>query len=357
MAQFPAEILDPLERLGAASQGDVPALIAEARAHAPGPFADELVFAQAMEAAAERRAAAGDRAGTWWLCCALATLRASALATAQEDAEINAARLFGELPQSPAARAPVPEPARWLVAGAAEPTPAGVSIELARRNAIIHLDRLGAELTTRAEAMRGQADALRRDPSRLQAIEEAIATYDLAAGSTRAALGRVIDHVIARSGNATLAKAGQDALAELDDRAIPALRARTLEARRSLGSTTELYGASVAIEEAPQRPSFAGAAPPSFRGSQGSQAGAPSPGPAPVAIAPSAGPPTREALEASMRTAFEHAWTSPGAESRAAFVQAVRARYELETAAIPDPQARQQALDHYIAHAVAQLPA
>jgi hypothetical protein len=58
-----------------------------------------------------------------------------------------------------------------------------------------------------------------------------------------------------------------------------------------------------------------------------------------------------------MREAFERAWASPDANNLAAFEQAVRARYEIETAAMPDPEARQKALDHYVAHAMSQLPA
>jgi hypothetical protein len=58
----------------------------------------------------------------------------------------------------------------------------------------------------------------------------------------------------------------------------------------------------------------------------------------------------------AMRTAFERAWASPGPETRAAFEQAVRARYEVETASILDPAERHRALEHYVAHALAQLP-
>ena len=58
-----------------------------------------------------------------------------------------------------------------------------------------------------------------------------------------------------------------------------------------------------------------------------------------------------------MRAAFERAWTSPDPSNLAAFEQAVRTRYEVETASMPDPEARRKALDHYVAHALAQLPA
>ena len=57
-----------------------------------------------------------------------------------------------------------------------------------------------------------------------------------------------------------------------------------------------------------------------------------------------------------MNQAFERAWSTPGAETRMAFIQAVRARYTLETESILDPDERARALDHYVAHAVAQLP-
>jgi hypothetical protein len=58
-----------------------------------------------------------------------------------------------------------------------------------------------------------------------------------------------------------------------------------------------------------------------------------------------------------MRVAFERAWAAPDPNNLAAFEHAVRARYEIETAAMPDPEARQKALDHYVAHAMSQLPA
>jgi hypothetical protein len=100
-----------------------------------------------------------------------------------------------------------------------------------------------------------------------------------------------------------------------------------------------------------ERLSFAGAAPPSF-----AKGGVSGPHSAiPLVSRPNA-PSTPEALEANMRGAFEQAWTNPGAETRQAFIVAVRARYEVETASIEPADARQRALDHYVAHALAQLP-
>lgn len=65
--------------------------------------------------------------------------------------------------------------------------------------------------------------------------------------------------------------------------------------------------------------------------------------------------PTVEELDATMRATFERAWASHSPEDRAAFERAVRARYERDVASMP-PAERQQALDHYVAHALSQLP-
>ncbi|MEO7094062.1 MAG: hypothetical protein ABI175_12485, partial [Polyangiales bacterium] len=85
MLQLPAEVVESIERLGASCTGDVTALVSGARAQAPEPFADSILLAFALETAALRRASAGDRAGAWWLACAVATLRASPLWSPQEE--------------------------------------------------------------------------------------------------------------------------------------------------------------------------------------------------------------------------------------------------------------------------------
>ena len=350
MLQLPAELVESLERLGASCTGDVTALVQAARAQAPGPFADPALLAQGLEAAAMRRAAAADRAGAWWLACAVATLRASPLWSPQEEAEVTAARIFGELAQSPAARAPLAEGARWIVAGFPEPPPTAATIELARRNALVHLERLDGELAARGAELRARIEGGRGDVATKQLVEEAIASYDVAGVTTRGALARAIDHVVARANDPSLATAGAAALSELDERALPSLAARTLAARQLITAHGEPAIAATFLDRA-ERPSFAGAAPPSFRQRDPSLQGQVA---IPVQIL--GAPPSREALEAAMRTAFEQAWTSPGPESRNAFIQAVRARYELETASIADPEARQRALDHYVAHSLAQLP-
>lgn len=346
--QIPADVLEALERLGAQTSGDVPGLVESARAVAPGPFASAATLAGALEQAAHRRAAAGDRTAAWWLACAIATVRASPIASAQEDAEVVAARILGELPHSPAAVGPLPQGARWIVSGAAEPAPSTQTLELARRNATTYVERLDAELAGRAAPLRAKWDAAPVEATRV-AIEEALSSYATAAASTRGALSRVVDHVVARSGDAALAQAGEAALAELDDVVLPGLLGRIDEARAALGSTP-----APAPHEPMDRPSFAGAAPPVFHHQSSA--------PAPVSHAPSApsapsGSPSLEQLDAAMRAAFERAWADPAPAARQAFEQAVRARYEHETASIPDPAARQQALDHYVAHALAQLPA
>lgn len=350
--KVPAEIVDAIARLGSQSNGDVPGLVSAARATAEGPFTDDALLAAACEAAAGRAAEQGDRRGAWWLACCVAMLRASPLASPQEDAELVAARVLGELPRSPAALAALPQAARWIVASQPEPPPSAETIELARRNATTYLERLDAELSGRVSALRARWQAAPLEGTRA-AIEEALASYATAIASTRAALARVVDHVVARSGDASLSQGGSAALSELDDTAIPALRARVDEVRAIIG------GASLpAPEPIGERLSFAGAAPPTFQ--PGSSPSAPTASaPAPPAELP--GPPqppaapTVDDLDREMRAAFERAWNAPDAANVAAFEHAVRARYELETASIPDPDARRQALDHYVAHAMAQL--
>jgi hypothetical protein len=329
-------VLETIERLGSECTGDVPALIASART----VVADDVALSRACDQAASRRAQAGDRGAVWWLACAIATLRASPLASAQEDAELNAARALGEISRSPAAIAPLPPAARWLVAGHAEPPPVAHAIELARKNATTYVERLDAELEGRERLLLAKWQQAGTSDTR-SAIEEALDTYANALSLARAALSRVIDHVAAKSGDPAIAESGARALAELDDVTLPSLRSRIENARRALFGTPEAPPPAVPMTEG--RLSFAGAAPPSF------QVGTPAP---PVVEAPR----TVEQLDAAMRAAFERAWAG-GESERAAFEAAVRARYEQETASIPDPDARQQALDHYVAHALAQLPA
>ena len=330
---FPNEVIEGIERLGAQSNGDVPALISAART---GAGVDDLSLARAIEEAAVRRARAGDRGGAWWLACAVATLRASPIASAQEDAELVAARVLGELSRSPAALAPLPQPARWIVAGHGEPPPTAEAIELARRNASTYIERLDAELAGRAPSLRTRAEAA--GEAAHAPIEEALASYASAIAATRGALARVVDYVVARDPNQS--PAGERALAEIDEVVAPSLAGRIDEVRRGLQAAPR-----VAEPVIMERPSFAGAAPPSFR-----PGGTPS-----IPSAPPAAQPTLEDLDGAMRVAFERAWASPDPASLAAFEQSVRARYAGETAAM-DPEARQKALDHYVAHAMAQLP-
>lgn len=331
----PAEIVEALAQLGAQSNGDVPALVNAARMAAPGPFADDALLARGCESAAQRAAERGDRGGAWWLACAVATLRASPLGTPQEEAELVVARVTGELSRSPAALAPLPEGARWLVAGQPEPPPADGSIELARRNATTYLERLEAELSGRAAPLRAKWEQAPNEGTRA-AIEEALASYESAITRTRAALSRAIDHLSAK--DPRFAARGVEVLTELDDAVIPTLRGRIGEVKGIFGAAPA--PAPVIDPNIVERPSFAGAAPPAFQ-----------PGAAP----PSQPTTSLEQLDLAMRAAFEQAWAAQDAASLAAFEQAVRARYEHETASIPDPEQRRQALDHYVAHAMAQV--
>lgn len=334
----PTEIVDALTELGRQCNGDVPGLVVAARATAPGPFADDALLAQGCEGAAARAAERGDRGGAWWLACAVATLRASPLSTPQEDAELIVARVTGELSRSPAALAPLPEGARWLVAGQPEPPASAESLELARRNASTYLERLDAELSGRTLPLRAKWESAPVDTTRA-AIEEALASYVAAVARTRAGLSRIVDQLVAKGIAAERAGA---AVAELDDVVIPALQAR-------MGEVRAMFGAPVApppVVEAPivDRPSFAGAAPPAFQ-----------PGSSPVVLENVPATPSLEDLDVAMRVAFEQAWASPDPANVAGFERAVRARYERETTSIPDPDQRRQALDHYVAHAMAQL--
>jgi hypothetical protein len=363
-------ILDGLERMAVSCGGDVGGLLGSARGLSPA-FADDLSFADGIEQAAVRRAAAGDRTGAWALSCAQAMLRSSNVASPQEDAEVCIARVFGELASSPAAHA-LPEPARWVVSGMPEPPLDANTIELARRNARRHAELLTSELGQRAPALRACLDA-----GDTTTFETAIGSYVAGAQATRAALARAVDHVVARTSDASLGASGGAALAELDLLALPLLFAQIAEARRLVSSA-----AAAAAQPAPAapeavrrgRPSFAGAAPPMFRsgevgpvsvpaasGPASANAAAPSsahvPPPASShASAPASPEAMRDQLEQQMRVAFERAWSSPGPETRAAFEQAVRARYTLETAGIPDPAEQQRVLEHYVGYALSQLP-
>jgi hypothetical protein len=336
--------LEALEQLGAQCSGDVPAMIASARTLSP-VFNEDATLARAFEAAAQRRAHAGDRGAVWWLACAVATLRASGLASAQEDAELIAARVLGEITRSPAALAALPEGARWLVAAHAEPPPTAHAIELARKNATTYLERLDAELEGRERPMTAKWQQAQSADAQA-AIEEVLTTYARAVVTTRAALSRVVDHIAAKSADPALGQLGAVALQELDDNTIPPLRTRIDGVRSRIFGGPAPAPHAAPIED---RPSFAGAAPPAFQ-----------PGAAPPSVEPPRAVPREEAtidqLDAAMRAAFERAWASGDAESRAAFEAAVRARYARETESIPDEAARQQALDHYVAHALAQLP-
>lgn len=329
---FPNETLEAIERLGAQSTGDVPGLIQAARSTAG---VDDATLSRALEEAATRRARAGDRGAAWWLACAVATLRTSPISSAQEDAELVAARVCGELSRSPAAVSPLPPGARWVVAGYAEPPASPDAIELARKNATTYIERLDAELAGRAPSLRSKANSAGNAAH--APIEEALASYVTAIASTRAAVSRVFDYVLAR--DPSQAPACERALAEIDDVVAPSLRSRIDEVRRGLS------GAPVIDPSFVERPSFAGAAPPAFR--TGDRPAVPSTPPAVSSV---------EDLDGRMRAAFERAWSSPDPESLALFEQAVRARYEVETSSIPDAGERQRALDHYVAHAMAQLP-
>jgi hypothetical protein len=336
--RVPPEIVEAIERLGAQSNGDVPALIHSARATAEVPFRDDALLAHALEEAAARRGGAGDRGGAWWLACAVATLRASPIGSAQEDAEIAAARALNELSRSAAAVGPLPERARWIVAGQAEPPHVEATIELARKNATTYIERLDAELAGRAPSLKSRAAS--RNEAVASAIDEVLASYTLAIATARAALSRALDQVVARSGDSNLAQKAAVALAELDDVVIPALRSRVDDVRSAMSNPTPSVEPSFV-----ERPSFAGAAPPAFRPGE------------PAAPAQPMPTTSVEELDRRMREAFERAWASQDPSNLAAFEQAVRARYELETSSMPDPEARQKALDHYVAHAMSQLPA
>jgi len=209
-APIPEEILQSIEQHAAACVGDVGALVQSARAVSPA-VSDDFALAEALEQAAARRAAANDRTGAWWLACAQATLRPSPIASPQEDAEVCIARLFGELPRSLASH-PLPEPARWIVAGVAEPRLDPSTIELARRNARSHVEHLAAELDQRAGAIRARFES-----GDVAGFETAISSYVVAGQLARTSLRRAIDHVVAKTaGDANLAQAGAAAMDDVD---------------------------------------------------------------------------------------------------------------------------------------------
>lgn len=342
-----SDAIGELERLGAACTGDVPALVAETRAVDPS-HADGDAHARALEAALGRRVAAQDRNGAWWLACAAAVVRASPIALPQEEAELLVARAFGELPQSAAARAPIPEAARWIVAGYAEPPASAHALELARKNAATYVERLDAELQGRVPTLLARRTAAHEAAA---VAVEVVGTYAAAAALVRASLARVGDRCAAF--DPSLAEPAARARAELDDAVLPALLARIAEARATLAAPAP---AAPVVE----RTSFVGAAPPTFTTQTGELAVV---GPAPAATGPASAPaPTSaglsiEQLDAAMRAAFERAWTTRDAADRAAFEQAVRARYAPDTAHITDPDQKQRALDHYVTHALSQLGA
>jgi len=327
------DVLGELERQGAACTGDVPALVATSKGAHPG-FVDAHAHARALELALLRRAAAADRHAAWWLACAAAVVRASPLAPPQEDAELLVGRAFGELPQSAAARSPLPEGARWLVAGHAEPPATAHALELARKNAAIYVERLDAELQGRVPTLLARTGS---SPTVAPVAIEVVTTYAAAATLVRASMARLGDRCAAF--DPALAEVAARALAELDDAILPSLLARVEEARTALAAPAP---ALPTVE----RTSFVGAAPPTFATQSGQLA---------VAAPPSAAPASVEQLDAAMRVAFERAWTSRDPADRATFEAAVRARYLPETAHITDPDQQRRALDHYVTHALSQL--
>ncbi len=330
-------LITQLEQHVAACTGDVPALVAATAAVHPG-FSDPLQHARALDVALAQRAAAGDRNGAWWCACAAAVVRASPLTTPQEDAELAVARVFGELSQSAAARGPLPEGARWMVAAYPEPPPTGHALELARKNAATYAERLDAELQGRVPTLLARVGAA---PSTLTVAYEVLASYAAAAANVRASMVRVGDRCVAS--DPTLAPMVVRAVAELDDAVLAGLLGRVAEARAALGEV----GAAPAVKHDDSRTSFVGAAPPSFEHRDA----------APVASTPPApmSGATIEQLEAAMRTAFERAWATRDPNDRTAFEHAVRARYTPEVANIPDPEQQRKALEHYVSHALSQL--
>jgi hypothetical protein len=316
--------LDPIDALGRAAadcNGDVLGLVARGRAQDPA-FEDDGKLAATFERAAARRGAAGDRVGTWWLACATATLRDAGIASPQEEAELCAARCLGELVGSAVARGPLPLGAQWLVGGAGAPAPSASTLALAHRNAMTHLERLDAELAGR-EPLVHDAVARAHDPEVRRAIDEALSSYVNAVRATRAALVRVGDHLVAISGDGALGGTARSAVLELDEVAGAALLERVGRLRAAVGLV------------APRR---------TGRSATFSSVDIP------------AVPRDVGALESAMRAAYEHAWGQPSPATRAAFEQAVRARYEVEVEAIDDPAERAAALEHYVQYAMAQIP-
>jgi hypothetical protein len=358
-ATIPVEVVRGLEQLATNSMGDVPELVADAR-QGTG-MVDPPLLAQALEAAGEARATAGDSTSAWWLACAAATLRTPPDVAQQDEAEITAARFARALAQSAKACGEIPAPYRWLVAGQAELQPSPAAIELARKNAVTHLERLDAELTARGPILRAQLELPGLDEARLVAVEHALATYDAQAMLARAALRRVVDHVVGRAGGDPAAdQLGLVALAELDDVVVPALRRHLAEAR-ALTAGFAAHALAAAAQAAPPASGATSASAHAIAHAPASAAPIPSAHAPMAASAPYPAPASMPAasvdeLERAMRSAFELAWASPGPQTRAAFEQAARARYTPDVAHIADPAAREAALQHYVTHALAQLP-
>jgi hypothetical protein len=184
----------------------------------PGDRAGVAVW---LEAAVRRRATVGDRTTAWHLACAVATARASALIDPRQEAERTLARAFGDLRTCSAASAHLPENIAWIVAGAAAPSADATTIELARRNAAAHLERLDAELADRGAKMIARARA-----GELVAVSNALGTYEAAAVDVRAALQRALDYVLAHADAPALAHAAASSLSVVDAAVVPALRRR-----------------------------------------------------------------------------------------------------------------------------------
>lgn len=344
MPGFNPTLVNAVEQLAIRHAGQVEDLIRNARSLS-ADFTSDLQLAAALEAAAVRRAQANDRQTGWVLACAVAMVRGAGLTSVQEDAELTMARSFGELAHTTAAHSPLPEGARWLVAGQPQPPPTPATVELSRRNALAYIEQLDAELASREGILFDRLTAAstpRRssgpawDPSLVDAVREVLGTYSLAILRTRSGLGRVIDGVVARARDPEVARAGTAALREVDDGAGPALERRLQRLSAQVEANPGTAHPTLA-----ERSSLVGSAPPAFqyRPSSPNQVAEPV-----------------DHLEQRMRAAFEAAWSTPSPANRERFEQAVRARYERETASIADPNVRRAALDHYVAQALAQLP-
>ncbi|MFI5299044.1 MAG: hypothetical protein ACHREM_13185 [Polyangiales bacterium] len=226
------EALAAIDAIATRAQGDTERLVAEVSAAFPS-LEDRAATAAWLEAAARRRATAGDRPSAWSLACAVATARSSALVEVREEAERTLARVFGELRECASARADLPENLAWIVAGARAPNADAATIELARRNASAHLERLDAELAARSDRLLRCARA-----GDLATVAKAIASYEAAAVDVRAALQRALDHVLARidahADAPALSQAAASCLAVVDDAVVPALRRRIAAIKATL---------------------------------------------------------------------------------------------------------------------------